>query len=282
MGYSPKPNLLRMLLAPLLVFSVGLHVLLLVMPLPSSPEPAEESDETETTEAEEEVVDLLSISSLATPEPEVPVESPPAEAPPPEPVPQTAAPQAPTQPVVPETFPEELPPPEPPPEERPPEEFAQDEFAQAEPEPQPLGFDPNRQAQLVNNVAGSLGREPGKSNFDLTDQFPGNIWDLYVSQWDTAKLQCFFSSIDRSGYSLAPGAADLRYLSRNIREIERTDIPRTFPGQTINPLGPAYCNQPFFEILEDGTPILWLSLVPVSPGGSTALVIIWQQDPRTG
>jgi hypothetical protein len=103
-----------------------------------------------------------------------------------------------------------------------------------------------------------------------------------VSQWNPARHQCFFSSIDRSSYTLAPGAGDLRYLSRNIREIERTDIPRTFPGQTINPMGPAYCNEPFFEILEGGTPILWLSLVSVSPGGSTALVIIWQQDPRVG
>jgi hypothetical protein len=281
MGHYSKSKLLRWMLAPLFVLSVGLHLLLLVVPLPSSPEPAEDDKTTEAAETEE-VVDLLSISSLATPEPEIPVDSPPAEAPPPEPVPPPAAPQAPTQPVVPETFPEEMPPPEPPAEELPPEDFGEDEFAAMEPESQPLGFDPNRQAQLVNNVAGSLGREPGKSNFDLTDQFPGDIWDLYVSQWNPTRHQCFFSSIDRSGYTLPPGAGDLRYLSRNIREIERTDIPRTFPGQTINPLGPAYCNEPFFEILEGGTPILWLSLVPVSPGGSTALVIIWQQDPRAG
>jgi hypothetical protein len=184
--------------------------------------------------------------------------------------------------VVPETFPEEPPPPEPLPEELPPEDFTQDEFAAMEPEPANPGFDPNRQAQLVSGVSGSLGRAPGQSNFDLTDQFPGDIWDLYVSQWDATRHGCFFSSIDRSGYALLPGAADLRYLSRNIREIERTDIPRTFPEQTIRSLGAAYCDELLFEVVEAGTPMLWLSLVPVSPGDSTALVIIWQQDPRPG
>lgn len=274
------PKWVKTYLAPLFLISLGLHGALLVVPMPS------ESDPSSLPEAEEvqedEPIDLLSISSLATPEPELPVEPPPTEAPPPEPAPQAAAPQAPTQPVVPETFPEE-PPPEPAAEELPPEEeVVEEELAVPEPESQSLGFDPERQSQLVSNAAGSLGREPGKSNFDLTDQFPGDIWDLYVSQWDSARHQCFFSSIDRSDYTLAPGVADLRYLSRNIREIERTDIPRTFPNQTINPLGSTYCNEPFFEILEGETPILWLSLVPVSPGGSTTLVIIWQQDPRAG
>jgi outer membrane biosynthesis protein TonB len=283
MGVPKNHPWLKLALAPLLFISIILHGLLLVLPLPSRPDQSLDAEaEAQSETSEEAVVDLLSISSLATETPELPAEPPPAEAPPPEPVPQAVAPQVPTQPVVPEVYPRELPPQEPPPEEKAPEPVAQDEFAQMEPEAPSQGFDPNRQAQLVNNVSGSLGREPGKSNFDLTDQFPGDIWDLYVSQWDSTRQQCFFSSIERSNYTLPPGAADLRYLSRNIREIERTDIPRTFPGQTITPLGTAYCNEQFFEIADGGTPILWLSLVPVSPGGSTALVIIWQQDPRTG
>lgn len=279
MGYPPKQSLLQLFIAPLFVLSVGLHLLLLIVPLPSRPEATVEPEAT-TSGGEDEVVDLLSISSLASPEPEIPAAPPPAAAPEPEPVPPSD-PQAPTQPAVPEIYPEQPPAPEPQPEMQP-EAVSQDEPGPMEPESEPLGFDPDRQAQLVNDVAGSLGREPGKSNFDLTDQFPGDIWDLYVSQWNQARLQCFFSTIDRSSYTLAPGAADLRYLSRNIREIERTDIPRTFPGQTINPLGTAYCSELFFEILDGDRPILWLSLVPVSPGGSTALVIIWQQDPRAG
>ncbi|PSR19789.1 hypothetical protein C8255_00905, partial [filamentous cyanobacterium CCP3] len=54
------PTWFRALVAPLLALSVGLHALLLVIPLPSRPAPDIE-EEVESEEAEE-VVDLLSIS----------------------------------------------------------------------------------------------------------------------------------------------------------------------------------------------------------------------------
>jgi hypothetical protein len=282
MGHFPKSNLLRLLLAPLLVLSIGLHALLLVAPLPSSPEPDAESEEPEVTEEEDEVVDLLSISSLATPEAELPPEPIPAEVPQ-EPAPQPAAPPAPTQPVVPETFPEELPP-EPPPGDPPPEEFAQDESLQVEPEPQ-VGFDPNRQAQLANNAVSGIGRAPGESVFDLTDQFTAANLDIPDNRplWPPEKRACFFSSIDANGFRPAAGAMDIRFLARNIELVRDHDIPRTFSQQTVAPLGPTYCNEELFEVIDaDGTPILWFSLVPVSPGGSTTLFVMWQQDPRGG
>jgi hypothetical protein len=284
MGYSPQPNLLRTLLAPLFVLSVGLHMVLLVVPLPSRPETSEAADETEIVEEEETVVDLLSISSLATAEPELPVEPPPAEAPPPEAAPKPVASQAPTQPVVPETFPAD-PPPEPPPEEPPPDDFSQEEFLEPEPEPPALGFDPNRQAELAGNVVNSIGRAPGESDFDLTDQFTGANLDLPDNRplWPAEKRQCFFNSVNANGFTPASGALDIRFLSRNVDLIRQNDIPRTFAQQTVNPLGPVYCNEALFEVLDvNGTPILWVSLVPVSPGGSSALVVIWQQDPRAG
>ncbi|MEO1067933.1 MAG: hypothetical protein AAFW95_02260 [Cyanobacteria bacterium J06638_6] len=263
---------LKVLLAPLLGLSVLLHGLLLFSPVPSRPEPEVEEKEV-VTEEEDTVVDLLSISSLADAEPATPpTETPDATPAPPPP----AAPQAPPQPVVPETYPEN-PPPEP--------------LAVADPLPEPsndpvdpgpvAGFDPNRQAQLVSSAVGALGREPGKSNFDLTDQFPGDIWDLYVSNWPASTRQCFFNAIDRSTYTLRPPAADLRYLSRNIQLVESQDIPRTFAGQTVQSLGQAYCGANLFEVQDGGNPILWVSLVPVSPGGSTTLVIFWQADPRS-
>ncbi|MGB3202823.1 MAG: hypothetical protein WBA99_18095 [Nodosilinea sp.] len=261
------------LVPPLLVLSVGFHVLLLLVPLPSRPEPEVEAEEVQ--EAEESVVDLLSISSLAeaepapVPEAELPAAAPPAGSPPP------AAPQAPTQPVVPEQYPEAPPPTEPMAAE------PVSESARLPSEPPPVaGFDPSRQSQLVTSAIGALGREPGSSNFDLTDQFPGDIWDLYISQWSPATQQCFFSAIDRRSYTLPSSAADLRYLSRNIQLVERQDMPRTFAGQTLQSLGQAYCGYDLFEVQEGSTPILWVSLLPVSPGGSTTLVIFWQADPR--
>ncbi|MBE9141483.1 hypothetical protein IQ254_30570 [Nodosilinea sp. LEGE 07088] len=261
---------LRGLLAPLLGLSVLLHGLLLFAPVPSRPEPVVE-EEAEVAETEETVVDLLSISSLADAEPAPPPAETAAAATPPAPTP--TAPQAPTQPVVPETYPDN------PPSE--PSAATESSPADDPLEPDPgAGFDPNRQAQLVSSAVGALGREPGKSNFDLTDQFPGDIWDLYVSQWQTSTRQCFFGSIDRSAYTLRPPAADLRYLSRNIQLVEQQDIPRTFAEQTVQPLGQAYCGFNLFEVQDGGNPILWISLVPVSPGGSTTLVIFWQADPR--
>ncbi len=266
------PTWVKTLAAPLLVLSVGFHGLLLLVPLPS--DSGEEAEEEVVPEPEETVVDLLSISSLADAEPAPPPAETPAAAPAGNPA--AAAPQAPTQPVVPEQYPE-TPVPETP--------LAAEPLAEslaADPgEPPPLvGFDPNRQAQLVSSAIGALGREPGRSNFDLTDQFPGDIWDLYVSQWPANTRQCFFSAIDSSGYGLPAAAADLRYLSRNIQLVEQQDIPRTFVGQTVQPLGQAYCGSDLFEVQDGGTPILWVSLVPVSPGGSTTLVIFWQSDPR--
>lgn len=259
------------------MLSMGFHALLLLTPIPSPSE--SEMEEKATPEEEEEaVVDLLSISSLADAEPAPPAEEAPPAAP--ETPPPPAAPPAPTQPVVPERYPE-TPPPETPPETipEPPPAAEPPDLATAD-EPPLAGFDPNRQAQLVSSAVGALGREPGKSNFDLTDQFPGDIWDLYVSQWSASTRRCFFDAIDRGSYALRPPAADLRYLSRNIQLVEQQDIPRTFAGQTVQPLGQAYCGSKLFEVQDGGSPILWVSLVPVSPGGSTTLVIFWQADPR--
>ena len=270
--------------APLLVVSLGMHGLLLFTPFPP---PATVEDEEDTAVAEEEaVVDLLSISRLATNSPVV--ESPPAD---PVAAPPVAPPSAAALPPAPPPYAEQLPPEALPTEETPsPEATAMGEttpeassLTGSDPlmsKPLASGFDPNRQSQLVGSAVGVLGRAPGSSNFDLTDEFPGDIWDLYVSRWPEARKQCFFSSIDQGSYTLRPPGADLRYLSRNIQLVEQQDIPRTFTGQVVQPLGPVYCETNLFEIQDQGIPILWVSLVPVSPGGSTTLVLFWSADPR--
>jgi hypothetical protein len=273
---------LKQVIAPLLGISLGLHGVLLLAPLPA---PAPEEETLEEVPTEEEAVDLLSISSLATAIPAPEATTPAATAPPAAAPPPVASPPAPQAPAP---YPENLPPPELLPEE---DLITQGEPMQ-EPSPDPVipagtgnpppgsGFDPNRQAQLVGSALGVLGRAPGSSNFDLTDQFPGDIWDLYISRWAEAQQQCFFNTIDRDGYALRAPAADLRYLSRNIQLVEQQDIPRTFAGQSVQPLATTYCEAGLFEVQDNGSPILWVSLVPVSPGGSTTLVIFWQADPR--
>jgi hypothetical protein len=275
---GPRRAWIKQVIAPLLGLSLGLHGLLLLAPLPA-PKAAEESPETDPA-AEETSVDLLSISTLATatPVPDSPPATPSATAPPPPAAPTAPAPYPVDAPPVPLAAAEEV-------QAEPlseatdsptPEEPTQ---ASADSAPTP-GFDPNRQAQLVGSAAGVLGRAPGSSNFDLTDQFPGDIWDLYISRWGAAKQQCFFSAIERESYTLRAPAADLRYLSRNVQLVEQQDISRTFAGQVVQPLGAAYCEANLFEVQDNGVPILWVSLVPVSPGGSTTLVVFWQADPR--
>ena len=192
---GPRRAWIKQVIAPLLGLSLGLHGLLLLAPLPA-PKAAEESPETDPA-AEETSVDLLSISTLATatPVPDSPPATPSATAPPPPAAPTAPAPYPVDAPPVPLAAAEEV-------QAEPlseatdsptPEEPTQ---ASADSAPTP-GFDPNRQAQLVGSAAGVLGRAPGSSNFDLTDQFPGDIWDLYISRWGAAKQQCFFSAIER-------------------------------------------------------------------------------------
>lgn len=268
------------LVAPLFVISLALHGLLLFFPLPSGSDDTAEKT-AEEPEPEEEAVDLLSISSLATEEPE-PIPETPAEAPPPEPAaPQSASPQ----PTVPQLDSAAPPPAEPPPEPAP-AKFS-------EPDPAPISspssnFDPARQQQLVGNAASLLGREPGKSNFDVTSGFPGNAWDLPVwktdlSRWSAQKRNCFFSRIDANSYTLAAGASDLRYLSRNLGLVVSDDLPRTFPDQTIQPVDGGYCGERFFEVSEHGTPILWISIIGMGDGNppATAIVVLWSQNPRS-
>lgn len=268
----------RAFLAPLLIISVALHVGLLFFPLPSVTQDLPEEEETPDS-AEAEVVDLLSISSLATePVPETPPEAPPPEAAAPAP-----QPQAPTQPVVPENY-EQLPEPSPEetlPPDSPPEDFNNEDSGTAGNDMSGSGFDVTRQQNLVSNVAGAIGRAPGTSNFDITPNFPSLVPPQYLSAWSQGEVQCYFTSLTGSSFTLVPAAADLRYLSRNIENIENEDLPRTFAGQTLQKIDGGFCGSTFYQVSENGSPILWVSLVSVSPGGSTALVIFWQQDPRT-
>ena len=265
----------RAFLAPLFIISAALHVGLLFFPLPSVTQDLPEEEETPDPEAEA-VVDLLSISSLATePVPETPPETPPPEAASPAPQPQT-----PTQPVVPDSY-EQLP--ESSSEETPPpdQEFNNEDSGAGGDDTSGSGFDVTRQQNLVSGAAGTIGRAPGTSNFDITPDFPSLVPPQYLSAWSQGEVQCYFDSLTGSSFTLVPAAADLRYLSRNIENIENEDLPRTFAGQTLQKIDEGYCGSTFYQVSENGSPILWVSLVSISPGGSTALVVFWQQDPRT-
>jgi hypothetical protein len=269
----------RMLLAPLLALSVVAHLALLFMPLPSR-SVAEVKEET----AGEEFVDLLSISSLpaAEPEPELP---PPLEQPLPESAPppasQATVPPAPTQPVMAEVSPDM-----PPPETATVNSVAATENFDPAPE-QPVAV--VQEAEVIE-IFTSLTRGAGDSDFDSTEtSFPAIAYLTRggIGGWSPAEQGCFFEQIDADNYRLRPQAVSLRYLTRNEQFIRNEDVPRTFQATQyqVSDLPGGFCNRTLFQVLRNGQPFLFVSVVGIGVGApgqqGSGLVIIWSQDPRS-
>ena len=272
---------LRLLLAPLLLLSVVAHLALLFIPLPSRP-----VTKTDEDAAEEEFVDLLSISSIAAPEPEPEPDL--SSAPPPESAQPPAAaaptaPTAPTQPIVPEVFPD-TPPPESTPVDNP---IAADPAFEPAPEPAPVFVQEEEVVELFTRLT----RGSGDSDFDSTaTSFPAIAYltPRGIREWSAAEQACFFTQINDTDFRLRPQAASLRYLTRNVQFIENQDIPRTFPAPEFAVSGVAggYCNRPLYQVLRNGQPYVFVSVAGVGVGATgqqaSGLVIIWTSDPRTG
>jgi hypothetical protein len=256
------------LVAPLLVFSVGLHGLLLLIPLPPPAAVEEEAP------PEEEFVDLLSLGSLPAQAPEAePLDPPPAAPVPPAPNQPVIAPPAPAAP--PPTLAETPLPPDP---EAPPV-----------PEPGPAAaVVPNEE---VADLFSRLTRGSGDSDFDSTAiAFPSAAYLTPggIREWSPSVQGCFFTQISAETYSTPPKVVSLRYLTRNVQFLEQQDIPRTFPPpqfQVSSEPG-GYCNHTLFRVVKDGQPFLFISLVGIGVGApgqqASGLVIIWSSDPRTG
>lgn len=238
------------------------------MPLP--PPPAIE----EEPEPEEEFVDLLSLGSLPAPAPEVA----------PAPAPAALLP-APNQPVLPTIAPA-APPPVSPLAETP---LPADSAPAADPAPTPATA--VIASDEVADLFSRLTRGAGESDFDSTaTAFPYAAYNIPqgIGEWSPSEQACFFTQITAETYSTLPNVVSLRYLTRNVQFIEQQDIPRTFPSpqfQVSSEPG-GYCNRSLFQVLKDGQPYLFISLVGVGVGTpgqqASGLVIIWASDPRSG
>lgn len=272
------PSWVKTLMAPLFLISLLGHGLVVVAPVPSSSAPELEEEEP----AEEEFVDLLSISSLASPEPEpeLPITPPPEAAAPPAPV--AAAPSAPTQPAVPEVYPD-TPATAAPADSLPPAEAA----LTAAPEPEPAAF---VQEEEVVEIFTRLTRGSGDSDFDSTEtSFPEFAYLIPggIREWSAEEQACFFTQIDDTDFRLLPKAASLRYLTRGVEAIENQDIPRTFPAPefAVSSVADGYCNRPLYQVLRNGQPYVFVSVAGVGSGAvgrqASGLVIIWSSDPRS-
>ena len=266
----PNRSWVGFLAAPLFIISLALHGLLLVFPMPSGSENAEEPEVEEPEPEEDEPVDLLSLSSLEAEQP-VPAEPPP-EAPP---AATAAAPAAPSQPVVPdpqqtpETQTPETPLSEPPPVEE---------------EPAAPSFSP-RQAASAALTAISRTADDRPNSYDSTDDFKQNP-DIYLDGLSPDQIGCFFQNLTPPEPQLVDGAIAFMNIGRDMDKVENNDLDRTFPP----PLqweqnSPKYCQAlgprtRFYQVLQNGEPGLWVSLVGLGAGEAGTLVILWERDPR--
>ncbi|MBD1874310.1 hypothetical protein H6F75_12520 [Nodosilinea sp. FACHB-131] len=268
---TPRRHRAKLLLAPLLGLSLVLHGLLLLAPAPS-PQP---DPEAEDAIAEDEFVDLLSIGTLSSPEPEVAV-APATSAPPP------LAPASPsTQPITPSPAPTPT--------------LADPVPANSPAPPEPAVAEPTPAATVVANEAVAeiftrLSRGSEDSDFDSTEtSFPAIAYLIPqgIATWSPQEQACFFTQINADTYSNQPSVVSLRYLTRNVQLIEEQDIPRTFPAPqyAVNSVADGYCNHPLFQVFQEGQPYLFISLVGIGVGApgqqASGLVIIWADDPRS-
>ncbi|MBD1917692.1 MULTISPECIES: hypothetical protein [Cyanophyceae] len=268
---TPQRHRAKLLLAPLFGLSLVLHGLLLLAPAPA-PEPVPEAED---AIAEDEFVDLLSIGTLAPPEPEV-APAPAASAPPP------LAPAAlPTQAIAPPPAPIPAP--------------ADPVSTNTPSQPEPVAAEPPPATAVVADEAVAeiftrLTRGSGDSDFDSTEtSFPAIAYLIPqgIAAWSPQEQACFFTQINADTYSPQPSVVSLRYLTRNVQFIEQQDIPRTFPAPqyAVNRVADGYCDRPLFQVFREGQPYLFISLVGIGVGApgqqASGLVIIWASDPRS-
>lgn len=272
---QPRPtssllSRIKYLAAPLLVLSVGIHGVLLVLPLPpkSKPEPPKEEKK------KDDFVDLLSIGKVAPPQAKPPQAQPQTALPPP-PKPVATATSLPRM-VIPGPKPPVTPPPQAAaPSQAGPAPAADAQAAQA------------GQSQQAIDLANSLSRGSGQSDYDITaTAFPAQAYSVPhgIKDWSAQQQACFFTQVSPTAYALRPGIANLRYLSRNVELIQSQDLPRSFSGFQIDSIGGGYCNSPLFQVSQPGSPPLFVSIVGIGVGSvghqATGLVILWATDPR--
>ncbi|MEM8809123.1 MAG: hypothetical protein AAGF01_24145 [Cyanobacteria bacterium P01_G01_bin.38] len=261
---------LRLLFHPLTWASVGLHVLLLLMPtweLKHS-----EAEESEILE-EEPVIEVESLAELLG----QPDETPPSEVPV-EPPPQTQAPVPPQQQVlteVPEELPDELPLDEVPPDEVPPDEPPPDE---------PPPFDPAVQAQFKSALSnylsvGASNAAGTSSNFDNTDQWPVPAGWIPRSFSDPAAFFAADSIVDES-FQPYPGV-EFKYIGRNFDLVSSEGLGPAVQenGLSFEKIDTYGGSDLYVVISPEGNPMNYISLVDMK--GSTA-VFVWPDDPRLG
>jgi hypothetical protein len=264
---TPAPRAWRWqwLIAPIMGISIVLHVVLLFVPIPTfSDSEQEEAIEEEPEADEEEVIDILSLSDIAAPEPppEPPAEAPPQESPPSQPLPPDAVPPPP-DPAQAEQLPVDDP-----------IDDSADEGGFDDPlpvddgaeDPAPPPFDPGPSRDVfIGNI----------SNLGVQD-YSDNIQDLDSSFFKRpGSAPCFLDP----GGGLVPSVRTANWVDKSPQTLMRENFAQGFGGTgiTFEELAP-FCGEKYFQAFTAaGEPFMKFSMVEMQ--GSTVLVM-WDTPPQ--
>ncbi|MEM6436130.1 MAG: hypothetical protein AAF773_20090 [Cyanobacteria bacterium P01_D01_bin.115] len=237
------------LLAPLMGFSIVLHIALLFVPLPA-PENPEEVEEAPPEADEEIAVDILNLSEIVAPEPppEQPEQPPQPEAAPPPPA-EVPAPPDPTQELAPaeqDTFEDQLP--------------IDDGLDEQPP------FDPGPSRNVFID---------GIANLPVTDQTS----EVGLPESRFFRVETNAVCFVRPDGGAVPEARDARWL-----ELEPSDVFAVLQesyapiGISLTERGDAFCGERYFEAFTAaGESFMTFSLAQLE--GST-LLVIWETPPQ--
>ncbi len=244
-------SLKKVLYHPLTWLAIGLHVVLLVVPLHDR-QPVETPVEEEVAEEEKVAIDILNLSDIATstpppentppPEASAPVPPPPAAAPPPTQIVASPAPipvgGATTQP--PASQPAVTPP----------------------PATQPPAFNPAPAQRAFISGLGSLGVK--ENNLSMGMPLRGSF----------RRPENFEKFV--TGTELIATAKDVRWLDdepNDILPLIESDYAQT--NITFTQLG-NYGGEPLYMLSTDSQPILYISIVGLT---GSSLVVMWENNP---
>lgn len=264
---APQRRKWGWLVAPLMAVSLIFHVALLFVPLPA-PDTAEEEVDEEPLPEPEETPEILSLSTVEIPEP--PPEQPQQAPSPEQPTPTGGTPAPPNPDQLPENLDEF--------EDT--EEDFEDDRSLEDKDDTGGSFDPNRQSALADIGRGNWGgSEFAKANADPS-QIP-IIVGFIQSDWPTTlDIGQFLAVLDpNTGIQPVSPGIDALFLPQNTGFIPDTLCDELGYCTGYNSVG-NYAGAPLYELLDNGTPQLYASVVGLGEGGSAAVAVIWASNPN--
>ncbi|MDA0266120.1 MAG: hypothetical protein O3A14_03965, partial [Cyanobacteria bacterium] len=137
-------------------------------------------------------------------------------------------------------------------------------------------FDPERQRALL----GAARQYLDQSEFGGINSDPGLVGASIAAGWPGAiDSGCFFASFEPAPQPVS-GAGEAMFFTRNLGLVKTDELPRLVQGDLFQQGD--YCNAAFYEVVENGLPVLFVSLIGIGDGNppGSAVAVFWESDPR--